>query len=232
MLRAGALGGGLAVASLAGACGTRGGNSKTSAPNAGASGTPRPGGQLNLASKQDLSTLDPATLTLSVALVLALTNDSLVRFRLGPDVHYSDLVLEPALAAQWEIPDAQTYTFHLRPGVKFADLPPVSGRPMTSADVKWSFEYLSRTGSLANTKLAPSNARSLFAGLDRVETPDAATTVVRFGQPFAPFLTYAASEYSSVLAHEIFDQDGDLSKRAVGSGPAQMDVQSSQHGAR
>src|SRR5919198_5743528 len=41
----------------------------------------------------------------------------------------------PGLAESWDIsPDAQVFTFHLRPGVKFQN----SGNTMTSADVKWS----------------------------------------------------------------------------------------------
>ncbi len=43
--------------------------------------------------------------------------------------------LAPALAKSWEISkDGLTYTFHLRPGVKFQ-----SGKPFTSADVVYSF---------------------------------------------------------------------------------------------
>src|ERR1700686_772861 len=38
------------------------------------------------------------------------------------------------LAERWETPDAVTYVFHLRSGVKFQD-----GRPVTSADVKYTF---------------------------------------------------------------------------------------------
>src|SRR3979411_2397387 len=46
-------------------------------------------------------------------------------------------VIVPDLATSWEVsPDAKTFTFHLRSGVKFQG----SGNTMTSADVKWSLD--------------------------------------------------------------------------------------------
>jgi peptide/nickel transport system substrate-binding protein len=52
-----------------------------------------------------------------------------------------NLDVAPGLAERWEIPDPLTYIFHLHHGVKFHD-----GRPLTSHDVKWTFE---RTGCRA-----------------------------------------------------------------------------------
>src|SRR5271156_840121 len=45
------------------------------------------------------------------------------------------LNVQPQLAERWEIPDPKTYIFHLHHGVKFHD-----GRPLTSRDVKWTFD--------------------------------------------------------------------------------------------
>src|ERR1700746_1138395 len=41
------------------------------------------------------------------------------------------------LAERWEVRDPLTYVFHLRQGVKFHD-----GRPLTSADVKFTFDSI------------------------------------------------------------------------------------------
>ena len=41
------------------------------------------------------------------------------------------------LAERWETPDALTYVFHLRKGVKFHD-----GREVTSKDVKATIEFM------------------------------------------------------------------------------------------
>jgi len=46
----------------------------------------------------------------------------------------------PWLAEKWDIsPDGKTYTFFLRQGVKWHD-----GKPMTAADVKFTFEYFAK----------------------------------------------------------------------------------------
>ncbi len=74
--------------------------------------------------------------------VIKVAYNSLLGRRLGPDVGYGQTIVAPMLAQRWEVsPDAKTYTFHLNQGVRFADLPPVNGRELTSADVKFSYEY-------------------------------------------------------------------------------------------
>ena len=56
--------------------------------------------------------------------------------------------MAPGLAERWEIPDPLTYVFHLHRGVKFHD-----GRPLTSRDVKWTFDSLLQ-GKIRSTKAA------------------------------------------------------------------------------
>lgn len=186
----------------------------------GGSGQPQAGGTLTLMTTTDDMPLDPAART---AVELLFTNNRLLGYQAGPDVKFTDLILQPELARRWETPDAQTFIFHLADNVTFAALPPVNGRALTSADVKWSYEYLSRTGALKNLPRAPSAAA--FDGLDTIEIPDASTVRVHFSAPQAAFLEYAAMIWNPVLAHEIFDQDGDFKKRTIGSGPWQLDAQ-------
>lgn len=203
--------------------------SQASGPTAVAE-KPRSGGQLNLAYKNDPPSFDPSTKLTDVAEALLRTHDSLLGIKTGPSVPYQDIVLQPGLAQRWEAPDALAYTFHLTPNVKFADQPPVNGRALTSADIQWTYEYLSRTGAAKGLRPAPT--ASMFSGLDRIETPDASTVVVHFAKPFVPFLSYAASQWAPILAHEVFDQDGDFSKHAVGTGPFALDEGASQRGSR
>ena len=58
------------------------------------------------------------------------------------------LNVAPGLAERWEIPDPRTYIFHLHHDVKFHD-----GRPLTSRDVKWTFDSLLQ-GKIRSTKSA------------------------------------------------------------------------------
>jgi ABC-type transport system substrate-binding protein len=217
------------MAGLLAACGRGAGS--TSPGTSGQPSQPKQGGILNVAqSADDPSSFDPVTQHKETGQAMLWTNDALLSFQTGSNVKFTQLTVQPGLAERWESPDAQTYTFHLAPGVKFANLAPVNGRPLTSDDVKWTYEYLSRTGQFAGKKLPPSVVATMLEGIDRVETPDSSTAVVTFKAPFAPFLNYAASQWLPILAHEIFDADGDFSKRAVGTGPFQLDTAASQKG--
>jgi peptide/nickel transport system substrate-binding protein len=91
--------------------------------------------------------------------------------------------VSPLLAASWTI-DGPTYTFKLRPGVKFH-----SGNPLTSADVVFSYNRLMTLGQ---------GAASLFEGrVKSVEAVDPMTVKFTLNGPFAPFL--AATSRLSVV---------------------------------
>lgn len=88
--------------------------------------------------------------------------------------------LVPGLAESWEAnADNTEFTFKLNPKATFAD-----GSPVTSADIKWSFERS------ANMKAGGS---FMLNGLDRVDTPDPQTAVVVFSSPNSPFLKIAGA---------------------------------------
>lgn len=73
--------------------------------------------------------LDPAQQTGSAAGYVGLLYSGLVQLN-------SSLQVVPDLAESWEVSDDGTvYTFHLRDGLTFAD-----GRPLTAADVQYSWE--------------------------------------------------------------------------------------------
>ena len=220
-LRAGA-------AALAAAC--KRGSRSNSTSTAGQSAKPCYGGQFNTAQKYDPSSFDPATKQSDARQVANLTSNGLLTYQVGQGAKFNDYAVTPSLAERWETPDAQVYTFHLRPGTKFANLPPLDGRAFGSANAKWTLEYLSRTGQLQGLRPAPS--MSMFEGLVSIEAPDDRTVVAHFAQPFAPFISYVASEYCPMLAHEIFDAEGDFPKQSIGTGPWQMDTGGSQKGSR
>jgi len=143
------------------------------------------------------------------------------------------MVLRPELAERWEVsPDAKVFTFHLRNGVKFANVPPVNGRDLTSADVKWSAEHWARAGEFKDKNLPQGRLEFMYEGLDRIETPDPRTARFYFKEPFSPFISYAASDWNPVVPREIYEKDGHFKDTIVGSGPFQLDVQASQKGTR
>ena len=159
--------------------------------------------------------------------------NTLTGFKAGPGIEYAEMIVQPELAERWEIsPDAKTYTFHLRKGVKFANLPPVNGRELTSADVKFSAEYATGSGELKDKKLPQGRNDYMYEGLDRVETPDPYTVRFHFKDAFVPFINYTASDWNPVLPREIFEKDGNYKDTMVGTGPFQLDPQASQKGTR
>ncbi len=83
----------------------------------------------------------------------------------------NNLQVGPVLAASYSIEDdGKAYVFKLRDGVKFHN-----GEPLTSADVKWSWDYLMAEGSVWRCK-------AVFGGSIKVlgvETPDPLTVIFR-----------------------------------------------------
>src|SRR6202012_860780 len=75
--------------------------------------------------------------------------DALVR----KDEHFN---LQPWLATSWERPDALTWIFYLRDGVRFHD-----GKPLPAEDVAWSIRSMS-AGPLVTAK------GGAFASVDSV----------------------------------------------------------------
>ncbi|MGC1645794.1 MAG: ABC transporter substrate-binding protein [Candidatus Sulfotelmatobacter sp.] len=115
-----------------------------------------------------------------------------------------DLNVAPGLADRWDIPDALTYIFHLHKGVRFHD-----GRPLTSRDVKWTFDSLLQ-GKIRSTKAA------VYRFVDRVEAPDEYTIVFRMKEPFATLLWNLSDGAMGIVPYGSGDE---MTQHPIGSGP-------------
>jgi len=222
--------GGAASLGLAAACG-KSSRSGPAAPQA--LGKPKAGGTFTTIQNTEPTDFDPTGRPTVNRTLMCYAYDSLLSFKSGPNVPFSDVEVQPGLADRWESPDGTSFTFHLHPGARFANLPPLNGRAVTSDDVKWSAQYVGRMGPIKDDKkLFPAQYADSFAGITDIQTPDAGTVVVRFKDPFAPYLNYAAAEWNPILAHEVYDQDGNFSNHLLGTGPFQLDQSASQKGNR
>jgi peptide/nickel transport system substrate-binding protein len=114
------------------------------------------------------------------------------------------LDLAPDLAESWEMPDARTYVFHLRHGVKFS-----SGQPLTSADVKFTFESI-LSGAIKTPK------RGAFELVDSITTPDPWTVIFHLRQPYASFPLNLTRQAAGVVPQ---NAGPDFSQHPVGTGP-------------
>jgi peptide/nickel transport system substrate-binding protein len=117
------------------------------------------------------------------------------------DEHFN---LQPALAERWEIPDPQTYVFHLRAGVRFHD-----GRPLTSRDVKWTFDSLLK-GTIISARAGA------YRLVDSVEARDDATVVFHLKEPFAPLPWNLSNGAMGIVP---YGSGKDFNQSLVGSGP-------------
>ena len=111
--------------------------------------------------------------------------------------------LQPSLAERWEIPDPLTYIFHLRHGVRFQD-----GRPLTSRDVKWTFD------SLINGKIRSAKAGT-FTLVSRIDAPDDQTVIFHLKEPYASLL-WNLSGAAGIVP---YGSGEDFNRHPVGSGP-------------
>src|SRR5499426_4223418 len=92
---------------------------------------------------------------------LSFVHGTLVRHKVGAGIQPGTFIVEPHLAERWEALDDTTYVFHLRQGVKWHNKPPVNGRELVAADVKFTFDRFLRE---------PGNPeRQLLEYIDRVE---------------------------------------------------------------
>src|SRR6266446_9306314 len=110
---------------------------------------PKRGGILTRASAWDPPVIDPR-LTQSVGLYqfAGLVGSRLVRYGFPDEVTGpTDLGLKGDLAESWQSsPHARVWTFKLRQGVKWHNVPPLNGRELVAADVKYCFEAYAKEG--------------------------------------------------------------------------------------
>ncbi len=126
--------------------------------------------------------------------------DSLVR----KDEHFN---VKPSVAESWDIPDPQTYVFHLRRGIHFHD-----GRPLTAKDVKWTLDTM-RNGTLITLKGAT------YKLVDKVEAADDFTLTVHLTEPFSPLLWNLTDGAFGIVP---YGSDKGFNRNPIGSGPFRL----------
>ena len=135
----------------------------------------------------------------------------LLRLRSGPDVALPTLAVECDLCSSWEHPDQLTYVFHLRPGVRWHNVPPVNGRELTARDVAFSLDRLHTPGW---------PGAALLQAMASVKATDSLTVTVRLSYPDADLLAALANGQSKVVAPEAVALHGDLVQGpTIGTGP-------------
>ncbi len=171
-------------------------------------GEAQSGGKLILATSASETHLDPTTTTANTDIMLHLNLYELL-YRVNRD----GSALEPSAAESYDVSDdLQSWTFHLRPDLKFSD-----GSPLTAEDVVFSIERGRREESLWAWLYED-------AGLETVEAPDESTVVFTLNKPFVPFLSYVAGYWASIFPKAALEEQGDAFwDKPVSSGPFMVD---------
>jgi len=124
------------------------------------------------------------------------------------------MVVRPQLASSWNLaPDGLTWTFHLRPNLKFSD-----GTPLTSADVAYSIDralqpaehsvvgplYLALVND--SDKLVAGKIKTVIN--DSLLTPDPNTIIIKANKKAAYFLDALTYSTSYVIEKSLVDKYG------------------------
>ena len=117
----------------------------------------------------------------------------------------------PYLAKGWEVSgDGLSYTFHLVENARFHD-----GTPITSEDVAFSLGVVK-----ANHPFGP----AMFDAVDRVDTPDPHTAVIRLSKPHPALMQALAPLLMPVIPRHVYGDGQEpkthpMNDTPVGSGP-------------
>ena len=117
------------------------------------------------------------------------------------------------LAKDWEISeDGKLYTFHLYEGVRWHD-----GEPLTSADVKYTYDTIIEKGYPLSAYLKD---------VKEIRTPDDYIVEIELNElatGFIPLLAQASNWFGSILPKHLYEgtdwDTGPCSETPVGSGP-------------
>ena len=115
-----------------------------------------------------------------------------------------DLKVAPGLAERWDVPDPVTYVFHIHPGAKFHD-----GRPLTSKDVKWTFDSLLQ-GKIHSVKAA------VYKYVDHIDASDETTVTFHLKEADATLLWNLSDGAMGIVPYGSGDE---MALHPIGSGP-------------
>ena len=174
-------------------------------------GDPQSGGVLTLGLYQEPDNLNPYLAVQTASrLVRELTIEGLGDA--GPADEYV-----PALAAEVPSeenggisPDGRTITYQLQDGLEWSD-----GHPLTSADVKFTWDTIMAPGNAVNS-------RTGYDLIESIETPDDTTVVVQFSEVYAPALSLFSIAAGILPQHVLEGEslaDADYNRAPEGTGP-------------
>jgi peptide/nickel transport system substrate-binding protein len=175
---------------------------------------PKRGGTFRLRINEPPAHFDPhQTAAYSTMVPLSFVYSQLVRIEAGVTVIPGTQPILGDLAESWDRQGETVYVFKLRQGIRWHPKPPVNGRELTAADVKYTFERL--------LTLKGAGTQAILEMVDKVEAPDKYTVKFTLKEPNVWFVDRLASTATWIVAKECVEKHGDLKKweSMVGTGP-------------
>ncbi len=201
------------AATLLTGCG--GGSSSQGTSASAASPGSGAGATLVVARVKDAIGLDPSHQTDGLSLnISSEVFENLVKFKPGT------FAVIPDVASGWKTaPDGKTWTFTLRPGLKFSD-----GTPLDAAAVKFNFDRWRLTGDPYRGNYPYGYYASMFGGFPGaivdVQAPSATSVVMKLKTPFGPFLRNLAMPSFALGSPDAIKKDvAGFELAPVASGP-------------
>jgi peptide/nickel transport system substrate-binding protein len=188
-----------------GAAGTAVGLAGKSPSKTGAE-TPKRGGSITIARIEDSQSFDKTNVFQNESIWIAeQINEPL--YLAGND----GKTLRAWLATSYRVSkDGKTYTFKLRPGVKFSN-----GKPMTSADVKFSID---------DARAQSKGWGYLDAAIKKIDAPSPSTVVFHLKFRWAPFLADIGLFSNGIVPNKFGGESrAAFYKHPVGTGPFMWD---------
>ncbi|MGH8024964.1 MAG: ABC transporter substrate-binding protein, partial [Limisphaerales bacterium] len=178
------------------------------------------GGILRVALPTDFRSLDPA-------IAYDLDSIPMVRLMFRGLLEYDNGVnLVPGQASDWNIsPDGKTYTFHLKPGVRFSN-----GREVEAQDYVFTFERILNPatdspgqGFFMDIEGAPEFVAGKTNRVSGLSAPDKRTLVIRLHSPLYTFRYVLAMTFAVAEPRDVVGKYGkDFQYHLVGSGPYEL----------
>ncbi len=162
----------------------------------------------------DHTGLDPEAVENNTSgFIMATIYDSLVRYKPGT----TEVI--PGVAEKWDVSaDGLTYTFHLRPGLKFSD-----GTPLDAKAVVWNVDrQLNKANPqyIYNTGPVEGYEDFTYGDLASYRQVDDTTVEFVFKRPSAPFLNSMAMVWNGLVSPAAAEKWGkDYRNHPIGSGP-------------
>ena len=126
----------------------------------------------------------------------------------NPDLEFSPELAEEVPTVVSE--DPLVIEYKLKEGLKWSD-----GKPLTSADARFTYEQIMNPDNQIITRLGWEN-------VEKFETPDERTVRITFTRPYAPWRALMTDQILPKHVYEGKDFNKDLNNEVVGSGPFKL----------